>query len=299
MRKSHSNVCKWLTLIFLSVCLCLPAFRKSSVPLKKDEIRIEEVEVATKHVSLDRSTWSTTTQLNPKLPSTKKQTLEFNGKEIRTEDNGNATEIVKGVFFNSQAENKIYAESTPWLTAYPARGRLGNQLFQLASLVGISHKFGFKPFIPSTSFDIDSVFDTSKLESTTIDINKFNKHQEGDLRTFAERDITRFTDLSNLTANANWSVDGYLQSYKHFADVRDDILRLFTFREYILEQASLFVESNSIPGSVKVGIHVRRGDFLSDYHVSLGRVIPELGMFKLYIDTCILKRHTLNILLNI
>lgn len=166
--------------------------------------------------------------------------------------------------------------SQPFLTLYPSRGRLGNQLFQMASLVGIALKYNYTPLIPTVNSDIDNVFDLTPFQQTKIDISKYKQFQEGDLSEY-ERDITKFIPPNDFVSPMNRSLNGYFQSYKHFNESDSDIRRLLTFKEGIIGETNAFIEKNVDPTTIKIGIHVRRGDFLSAYHTDLGRTTVDSG----------------------
>ncbi|XP_053396315.1 galactoside alpha-(1,2)-fucosyltransferase 2-like [Mercenaria mercenaria] len=208
----------------------------------------------------------------------KERSVLYQNKVTTMKEKNSSSESVHGAFFSRNKGMDEHSKGETWLTVYPGRGRLGNQMFQIASLIGIADKFGYRPFISSTSFDIDSVFDVPQSSNLNVDLTKFIKYQETDAGVFAECDITRYTDMSVLTLNSNWTLDGYLQSFKHFVHIQNDINDLFTFKSNILDEARQFINNSTTQYTVKIGIHIRRGDFLSEYHRNLGRVTPEAGM---------------------
>ena len=139
--------------------------------------------------------------------------------------------------------------------------RLGNQLFQIASLMGLAHKTGFQPVIP--------------------DIWKYKEYFpacEKWLGNFQSKLIVRipsfhFVGFDNITYD-NIMLDGYLQSYKYFDFIKDYIQVLFQLKENEFKY--------DIPYT---SIHIRRGDYLKypDHHPVLSldyynRAIENIGI---------------------
>ena len=58
---------------------------------------------------------------------------------------------------------------------------------------------------------------------------------------------------------------GFLQSWKYFEDVKEDIKTLFRFKNDIHKKAKEYLSSVRKDGSTVIGIHIRRGD-----HIELG-----------------------------
>ncbi|OWA51037.1 hypothetical protein BV898_15539 [Hypsibius exemplaris] len=94
-------------------------------------------------------------------------------------------------------------------------------------------------------------------------------------------------DLSRLHwLNKTVVLGGYLQSWRYFDNIRDEIRRIFTFKRSIYEAAKIAIlngidrlinRSATIRQNQKaipkiIGIHVRRGDILLDPHKSGGQV---------------------------
>lgn len=75
--------------------------------------------------------------------------------------------------------------------------------------------------------------------------------------------------LFNLDPAYNWTIFGYLNSWKNFAFYSDYIKKVFTFNKTIVASASVFLSSSDLVKAcpknkgLKIGIHIRRGDFLN------------------------------------
>jgi hypothetical protein len=126
-------------------------------------------------------------------------------------------------------------------------GRLGNQLFQIASTIGIAKKndmdYGFPEWEYQKHFDEKLPLVNRKLF----------------LRTYQEVN-TYYQDVM-LSHGTDWNLVGHFQSWKYFHDYREIILKYFTpnfeTNDYCID---------------KISIHVRRGDYtaLSHIHPNLG-----------------------------
>lgn len=135
-------------------------------------------------------------------------------------------------------------------------GRLGNQMFQIASTIGIAkdngHTYGFMPWLYSQYFKnqlplitASSIWDISEKGFT---YNRFNLSKE------------------------DYAINGYLQSPKYWEGNEQEILKYFEFNkksfpfELQLTGSQIFFENDSL-----VAMHVRRGDYLNipDYHTNL------------------------------
>lgn len=123
-------------------------------------------------------------------------------------------------------------------------GRLGNQLFQYASLRGISSKNNQEFMIPKTE-----LFDYFEMSGANIGRRNSPTFQEKDFH-FDEELFTKF----------QYDVDlfGYYQSEKYFRHIEDEIRRDFAFKKHIYGPCWEMIKE--IPE--RMSLHVRRGDYL-------------------------------------
>jgi hypothetical protein len=137
-------------------------------------------------------------------------------------------------------------------------GRLGNQLFQLASTVGIAESndmhWDFPPSIASSSagqlFSIQGGF--------TKSINEISHHQE-------VTEVFYNVSLPAVPSRAI-SLAGYFQSLQYFENSLDSIRRLL--REPSRDiQETVKRKVPSILSDKTVALHVRRGDYLTLNHI--------------------------------
>jgi hypothetical protein len=152
-------------------------------------------------------------------------------------------------------------------------GRLGNQLFQLAALIGLSYKKNYSasiPVIKNQTVNPTGCLDmyTNKWISYKLDIfNCFNINIEDNngvtpMNSYKEpfhHFNEKFFDISDDT-----NIDGYFQSYKYFDHISDIIRQQFIFKEEIENPANILF--NKTRFSNPVSIHIRRGDYLGIQH---------------------------------
>ncbi|GAV01462.1 hypothetical protein RvY_12171 [Ramazzottius varieornatus] len=144
---------------------------------------------------------------------------------------------------------------------------IGNLMFMYASLWGIAKKNGLRPTIKHTKlhdvFHLDlppeDFFDLSDCNNLVLGID------EGCLYD------NRTERISETAKGKNVSLWGYLQSWRYFhPQYEGDIRRQFAFKEDIDSHADQIIQefrSRSGDSSKKrptVGIHIRRGDVMSN-----------------------------------
>jgi hypothetical protein len=116
-------------------------------------------------------------------------------------------------------------------------GRLGNQLFQIASTIGIAVRnntsYGFPMWRYTSQFD-----------------GNFPIAPALNFKTYKE-DSPYYREI-NLDTNYDWNLDGYFQSWKYFDHCKDLILDTFRFNHSKID---------------RIAIHVRRGDYVQLQHV--------------------------------
>jgi len=135
-------------------------------------------------------------------------------------------------------------------------GRLGNQMFQYAAVLGISEKTGHTPIANIEAsdlfcFELGGATQGIELESVIYNEPNFS---------FDER-------VFNFPSDRNIDLIGYYQTDKYFAHIENDIRNNFTFKEEVRHKAG-----DVLPEGVLVSIHVRRTDYiqLADTHKNQG-----------------------------
>lgn len=140
-------------------------------------------------------------------------------------------------------------------------GRLGNQMFQYASLRGIAAKRGYDFGIPPSDFrdewtthQLFEVFELPYLPKENV-----RYLDMGQAPVVQEKQFHFDEALLNQCPN-DVSLLGYFQSEKYFQHVSESIIEDFTFRDHILEPCKEIAEGFDNP----VSLHVRRTDYLTN-----------------------------------
>jgi len=141
-------------------------------------------------------------------------------------------------------------------------GRMGNQMFQYATLFAIAKTRGYEYGVPYKAksnnpylnFCLDDAFLnlTAKDSSEIKNINRAQEHN-----------FTYNAGIFGISDNTD--IVGYFQSEKYFIDYRQNLLKEFEFTPQIKTQAEII---RQIGKKLSVAMHIRLGDYinLTDKH---------------------------------
>jgi hypothetical protein len=173
------------------------------------------------------------------------------------------------------------------------KGGLGNQMFQYAFAYSLSRKLNKKLSLDITHFnkvsfdtkrnfelgsypiEFDGIISSKKIFSRIVDKISTLKITE---KNFSINNIPRYKLSQKII------VDGYWQSEDYFIDYSERIRNFFG--EYISTNTSYSQYWNEISRSKSASIHVRRGDYVTNFKASLVHEVCDLDYF----------RHAINIL---
>ena len=139
-------------------------------------------------------------------------------------------------------------------------GRLGNQMFQYASMRGIASVKGFDWVVPPEDYDHTAnyaFFETFKMTNV----------QDKNIG-FVEGEILKETIHcydKNLvdSCSDNTNLDGFFQTEKYFEKISDEIRSDFTFKDEYLKPCKEFIDSLD---TTPIFLHIRRGDAIGKEH---------------------------------
>ena len=147
-------------------------------------------------------------------------------------------------------------------------GRLGNQMFQVASLRGIASNNNYNYAIPPsknknewTDHQLFNPFVFEGVNPLNIQFIDFQSPQVEEASfSFDEKLFNDCPDWVSLV--------GFFQSEKYFKHIEDTVHSMFAFRPEILEPCQSMINGVEKP----VSLHIRRGDYLTNYknHHNLG-----------------------------
>tara|TARA_B100001029_G_scaffold18136_1_gene12080 strand:+ start:201 stop:1010 length:810 start_codon:yes stop_codon:yes gene_type:complete len=142
-------------------------------------------------------------------------------------------------------------------------GRLGNQMFQYASLKGIARNRGFEFTIPERGKfgqrDINVREDPFNIYEVFCDL-KPDKIGESSNEVLMEKVHGFDEDLFNNCPD-NVDLFGYYQSPKYFEHIQDEIKREFTFGAKTVHPAERLFDDLEL-GDEVISLHIRRGDYI-------------------------------------
>jgi len=142
-----------------------------------------------------------------------------------------------------------------------SNGRLGNQMFQYASLRGISAYNGYEWLIPPEDVshrDNYGLFETFELPHVKSENLGISNH-----RTVTEN--THAFDEGLFYTKDNVNIDAYLQTEKYFIHIADKIREDFVFKKDYLVPCEEYISSLDSP---PIFLHIRQSDNIGreQYH---------------------------------
>lgn len=164
-------------------------------------------------------------------------------------------------------------------------GRLGNQMFQYASLRGLAAKHGYDYCLPPEEY-LGTLDPNCAVSDCTI-FDCFNIPEAPRLLLTAPMvEETCFEFNENLWNSCpdNVTLFGYFQSEKYFKRMEEEIRNAFTFNSNIIDPCHNYYV-NTFPNSKVLSLHIRRGDYLKyphhpvmviDYYQKALSMMPDL-----------------------
>ena len=135
-----------------------------------------------------------------------------------------------------------------------SNGRLGNQMFQYASMRGIAAARGYDWVVPPQDYDhtanyaLFETFNMSTVRPKNIGFVRGQVIQEND-HCFSQDFFDECPDNSTL--------EGFFQTEKYFKNVEDDIRSDFTFKDDYLKPCKEYIDSIETP---PIFLHIRQAD---------------------------------------
>nr|KAI8732622.1 galactoside 2-alpha-L-fucosyltransferase 1-like [Biomphalaria glabrata] len=163
------------------------------------------------------------------------------------------------------------AEEAPLSLMVQLNHRIGNQMFMYASTFGLARAQHRVPvFIKGRN--LSRIF---KITSRRR-MNSFKRW-----RVFKESSYAKFDSKLRKFPETNIFLLGFLQSWRYFHNVDDEIRREFTFVPSIQKKADVVISDyrSNVTNHVLVGVHVRRGDFLLPFSWHHGYRVAKASYF--------------------
>lgn len=153
---------------------------------------------------------------------------------------------------------------------------LGNQLFELASLIGLAKRYNTSLMLPPkwqyrSSFNLNSSIQYGNVDAFVS------------IREPAFHCCLEFFDkFEHILKNERVYVEGYFQSELYWRPFEDEIRKAFEFAISIKEDTDSFLTDNDIEVENFVAVSVRRGDFAVDANHYLLPFEYYIGAITLY-----------------
>ena len=139
-------------------------------------------------------------------------------------------------------------------------GRLGNQMFQYASMRGIASVKGFDWVVPPENYDHTAnyaLFETFKMTNVR---DKNIGFVEGEI---LKETIHCYDKNLVDSCSDNTNLDGFFQTEKYFENIADEIRNDFMFKDEYLKPCKEFIDSLE---TTPIFLHIRRGDAIGKEH---------------------------------
>ena len=149
------------------------------------------------------------------------------------------------------------------------KGRLGNQMFQYATLLSLVRQHSSIGAVPDREIEIYKAFPNLSLKKmSTNDILKQCKW------IYSERVDKDFCYNPNVfVVRDDTIIDGFFQSPLYFEQIKEEVFKEFTFSNEVTSRcASEYKDiKSSHTGTSICAVHIRRTDYLTkpDFHLNL------------------------------
>jgi hypothetical protein len=154
-------------------------------------------------------------------------------------------------------------------------GRLGNNLYQIATIISLAKKL-------NTSFILPHKTWAGHRGYLDVDLSMFNyKFKRGEYNAKNEYNEIVY-NYSDIPLKDDLKISGFYQSWKYFDDIKDELLtNYFKPSDEIIQRLSKYnISTNSL------GISVRRGDYLmlQDNHCVLSIEYYQNAINEYFLD---------------
>lgn len=159
---------------------------------------------------------------------------------------------------------------------FGVNGRLGNQMFQYAFMLGRAKAFETKAYLPkrdsANSYESTNDICEFSLVNDDISISHFDMNYHGQSMNFNESRFSFDPNVMHVDKTKHAFYHGYFQSEKYFKEHREDLLKCFS----IARPSNTFSEYKALIDTTdSVSVHLRFGDYVnqSNYHTNLSQTM--------------------------
>jgi hypothetical protein len=180
--------------------------------------------------------------------------------------------MVGHVVYKYNYNSMLRMSTTITMSSFGANGRLGNQLFQLASMIGLAHKFYTKLELPTWPY-------AKYFNSAPAFDRLFTDSPAGGVEA-KETTFGYVEDWPPMREHARIDVWGYLQSEKYWKPYEIFIRGALTFKHDFIQQVRTSLHFDDLKRPI--ALSVRRGDYVNNpnYHL-----LPIVGYYYTALET--------------
>jgi Glycosyl transferase family 11 len=157
-------------------------------------------------------------------------------------------------------------------------GRLGNQLFQYATLYSLAKSKNFEFGLPSKNLKVNphGCLDMSSnkwisyrldlLDCFDLNVKLLSDTEISIItKNYLEKSFEYDGSINDITDDT--SIDGYFQSEQYFNDYKNELINHLVFKSHIVDSANAAL--NKLPKRKTVSVHIRRGDYVNNTTLDL------------------------------
>ncbi|ELT96920.1 hypothetical protein CAPTEDRAFT_203292 [Capitella teleta] len=167
-------------------------------------------------------------------------------------------------------------------------GRLGNQMFEFASLVGIGLSNNISVVIPPGFSNLKRVFNMTECQFPMMSKDEVGRYYKLNIPNSMGYDA-RVKDIRQHINHSKTLFKGFLQSYKYFHEHEDFIRRCYQFTRSYKDNTNKIMRTQIPKNRITVGIHVRRGDYLLKKLQLRGLSVAKVSYFYKAMDLMLKK----------
>lgn len=143
----------------------------------------------------------------------------------------------------------------------------GDQMIKYATLYGISKQTDLTPLYIKEYLNVSNGFPLGEPFSTPIPIISLEDNPDLTLYSIETEEVYD-ERIFNLDSKVNYNFLGS-GHYKYFHSFRDEIIKLFTFKDEIMSFCLDYINQIKQEDEILVSIHFRRGSYLLDSSLNL------------------------------
>lgn len=192
----------------------------------------------------------------------------INWIELDSDPNPHALRILPPIDDDASAPKKTVEHQRQLLCIHFV-GRLGNEMFQYASALGLAVITNRIPVCEGSTFLVNALKIpplNGDSESYLSRCHRAEKVDEKSCCTFHEK-------FFQLDPSKDFRVGSYLQSWKYFDHIKNQVRGSLTFDDDVRAEAGTAIwQLRQTHNCTLVGIHIRRGDYLLEHHQQMGYI---------------------------